>query len=181
MAIVRINKLDAARRQLDAAVRMAFGEEDPVAIHAVVAGAHRIIRDICAKRGDIEGYLHFSDWIAQGHEAEFWPAWNATPNFLKHADSDAESIHELDDETADFLIVITSKWYYELGNSPSDEMRVFAGWWGMVHPNVLKEPVLKSAGVDIPFAQAASAMAKLPRRQQLQAGMLALRKAKGQR
>jgi hypothetical protein len=32
MTKIRINKIDAARRQIDAAIRMTFGEEDPVAI-----------------------------------------------------------------------------------------------------------------------------------------------------
>jgi hypothetical protein len=68
MAKIRINKIDAARRQLDAAIRMTFGGEDPVAIHSVVAAGHRIIRDICEQRGDIESYLRFTDWIREGHE-----------------------------------------------------------------------------------------------------------------
>src|SRR5271163_4482614 len=102
MAKVRLNKIDAARRLLDAAIRMTFAEEDPAAIHTLVAGAHRIIRDICERRGDIESYLRVTDWIAPGHEGEFWSAWNASANFLKHANRDAEDIHELDDEAADF-------------------------------------------------------------------------------
>jgi hypothetical protein len=68
MSKMRINKIDAARRQIDAAIRMTFGAEDAVAIHSLVSAAHRIIRDICDKRRDIESYLQFTDWIAPGHE-----------------------------------------------------------------------------------------------------------------
>jgi hypothetical protein len=32
-----LNKIDAARRQLDAAIRMTFRQEDPVAIHCLTA------------------------------------------------------------------------------------------------------------------------------------------------
>jgi hypothetical protein len=71
MAKIRLNKLDAARRQINAAVRMTFGGEDPVAIHSVIAAGHRIIKDICEQRGDIESYLRFTDWIAPGYEREF--------------------------------------------------------------------------------------------------------------
>ena len=49
MAKIRINKMDAARRQLDAAIRMTFGSEDPVAIHSVVAAARRIVRTCVSK------------------------------------------------------------------------------------------------------------------------------------
>src|SRR5271156_2491753 len=107
MTKIQINKIDAARRQIDAAIRMTIAEEDPAAIHSIVAAAHRIVRDICERRGDIESYPRFTDRIAPGHEKEFWKYWNASANFFKRADEDTDDIHELDDEAADFLIAIT--------------------------------------------------------------------------
>jgi hypothetical protein len=175
MTKIRINKIDAARRQIDAAIRMTFGEEDPVAVHSVVAAAHRIVRDICERRGDIESYLQFTDWIAPGHEKEFWKHWNASANFLKHADEDADHILELDNEAADFLIVITSKWYKDLGYSPSPEMRTFAGWWTIQYPNMLKPDALAATGVIVQFAAAAAAMKPLSRLDRLKAGLIMLR------
>jgi hypothetical protein len=50
-AILYINKLEAARRQLDAAIRMTFDGEDKLAIHTVAAAAYRILRDMLEKRG----------------------------------------------------------------------------------------------------------------------------------
>jgi hypothetical protein len=50
-AQVFINKLEAARRQLDAAIRMTFANEDDLAIHTVAAAAYRIVRDLLDKRG----------------------------------------------------------------------------------------------------------------------------------
>jgi hypothetical protein len=148
---IRINKLDAARRQINAAVRMTFEGEDPIAIHSVIAAGHRIIRDICEQRGDIESYLKFTDWIAPGHERDFWNAMNASANFIKHADKDAQAIHELDDEASDYMIVFAAKWYRDLGNATSTEMNVFATWWALQHPNVLKGEFLaqcEKAGID---------------------------------
>ena len=48
---VLINKLEAARRQLDAAIRLTFANEDTLAIHTLGAAAYRIVRDILHKRG----------------------------------------------------------------------------------------------------------------------------------
>ncbi len=58
-ASVFINKLEAARRQLDAAIRMMFANEDELAIHTIAAAAYRILRDVLEKRGrhDLE-YLY---------------------------------------------------------------------------------------------------------------------------
>ena len=50
-AVIYVNKLEAARRQLDAAIRMTFANEDELAIHTVAAAAYRILRDLLEKRG----------------------------------------------------------------------------------------------------------------------------------
>jgi hypothetical protein len=61
-ASIIITKLAAARRQLDAAIRMTFANEDELAIHTVAAAAYRILRDILANRGRDD----FVDLIKQG-------------------------------------------------------------------------------------------------------------------
>jgi len=48
---VFINKLEAARRQLDTAIRLTFSNEDALAIHTLAAAAYRILRDILEKQG----------------------------------------------------------------------------------------------------------------------------------
>ena len=53
-AAIFINKLEAARRQLDAAIRMTFANEDELAIHTVAAAAYRIVRDLLEKRERFE-------------------------------------------------------------------------------------------------------------------------------
>ncbi len=50
-AELHVSKLAAAQRQLDAAIRMYFGEEDELAIHTVVSAAYSIISDLKSKRG----------------------------------------------------------------------------------------------------------------------------------
>jgi hypothetical protein len=184
MVKIKINKLDAARRQLDVAIRMTFSGEDPVAIHATAAGAHRIIRDICKKRGDIESYLRFTDWIAEGHEKEFWRHFNASANFIKHADDDVNEIHDMDDELSDFLIAFASKWYRDLGNTLSLEMRVFVGWWAIQNEKFMKHNAVLSVTSEYGILKEVEAlsreMKKLPRKKRLEFGLLSLQKAKRQ-
>ena len=49
-AKVFFNKLAAARRQLDAAIRMVLADEDELAIHTVAAASYKILRDVKKKR-----------------------------------------------------------------------------------------------------------------------------------
>ena len=56
MAKIRVTKVEAARRQIDTAIRMLFSNEDPVAVHTLAMAALRIVRDLAAKRDD--SYMH---------------------------------------------------------------------------------------------------------------------------
>ena len=45
-ARLQISKLDAARRQLEIAVRLYFAEDDPVSIHTLTSAAYQLLSDI---------------------------------------------------------------------------------------------------------------------------------------
>lgn len=49
--VEKLTKLEAARRQINAVIRMYFNDEDPVAIHALIAGGTQIISDLGKKKG----------------------------------------------------------------------------------------------------------------------------------
>jgi hypothetical protein len=51
---VFLTKLEAARRQIDAAIRMTLLNEDRLAVHTVAAAAYRILRDMKERRGRSE-------------------------------------------------------------------------------------------------------------------------------
>jgi len=57
-ASIHITKLAAAQRQLRAAIRLYFMEEDDLAIHSVASAAYRIIADLKAERGMNEAADH---------------------------------------------------------------------------------------------------------------------------
>lgn len=52
LGTVHVKKIAAASRQLDAAIRMFFVNEDELAIHSVASAAFRILRDLIKKRGN---------------------------------------------------------------------------------------------------------------------------------
>lgn len=51
MSRVHVTKLTAAQRQLRAAIRMFFAQEDDLAIHTVASAAYRLITDLKNSRG----------------------------------------------------------------------------------------------------------------------------------
>lgn len=58
---LRITKIEAARRQLNAAITMFFRDDDELAVHVVAQSAYQIIRDLLAARGKdaMEAMLSF--------------------------------------------------------------------------------------------------------------------------
>jgi hypothetical protein len=104
---------------------------------------------------------------------------NATANFIKHADEDADAIHEFDDEISDFMIAFAAKWYRDLGNSTSVEMNVFVIWWMLQRPDTFKPEIFvlfKKAGLGAQAEVVATTMTGLSRKDRLKAGQLLLDK-----
>jgi hypothetical protein len=48
---LKVSKTDAAKRQLETAIRLWFFSADPVSIHTLAAAAHQILHDLGKKRG----------------------------------------------------------------------------------------------------------------------------------
>ena len=134
---IRVTKIQAAQRQIDAAIRMLFGNEDPVAIHTVAMAGFRILRDLTKQRG-VEHPI--DSMLKPGKEKEFWGAVSNFSNFCKHADRDPNadpiSIREDANESA---LLIAATYYRHLGNAWTKEMQVLWAWYVSLHPDVLSE------------------------------------------
>ena len=59
---LKVSKLDAAKRQLETAIRLYFSNGDPVSIHTLVAAAYAILHDVTGRKGAdpmlIRGHEH---------------------------------------------------------------------------------------------------------------------------
>jgi len=178
MPLIEVNKLEAAGRQIDAAIRMTFGGEDAAAIHAVVIAVHRIIQESYRSRNEIEAYLRLGDWITPGHEARFWRYFTAAAEFLKPGDWDPQVLYELDDDTNDFMIVFAARWFHTQGFAATPEMRVFATWYVACNPGILQLDALPEAGMSAQMEAMSAALQELGRSDRLRAGQMALQAVK---
>ncbi len=86
----RVTKLDAAKRQLDCALKLWFEDGDIVSIHTLVGAAYHIANDIHKKRGG-KDILFNPDIVAEDYKEEFRKALRKDFMFFKHADRDADS------------------------------------------------------------------------------------------
>ena len=91
-AKIHVTKLAAARRQLCAAIRMFFAQEDELATHTVASAAYRVLRDLKTDRG--------GDEVADVYHASVFYTLrayhrNKLPDDIKNDPSTLEAVRQL--------------------------------------------------------------------------------------
>ena len=155
MTSVSITKLSAAQRQIDAAIRLLFSGEDILAVHTVVAAAHRIVMDLAENRnlrphteaietaiatlyhqrfGEPIPNRKLQNWAARFEKEHYRQHFNRPANFLKHADKDASEGLDQESLQTDALLLVSCVTYAELGLAYTSEMNAFCRWHLAVYP-----------------------------------------------
>jgi hypothetical protein len=147
MATIKVNKIEAARRQIDTAIRLLFDNEDPVAIHTLTMAGFRILRDLADKRNSSANKL-VQSIIRPGMEGKFWGSMQSFANFLKHANTDPDGIIDnIQEEINDVTLLLASLYYQDLKHQFTPEMLALCGWYSAIHPDLVREDapiILKS-------------------------------------
>ena len=117
-----ITKIEAARRQLDAAIELFFHEGEELATHTLVGAAHILITDL-SKAANLESIL--DRYIVPDWRWKFEKAIRAPQNFIKHADTDAEATLEFNPHNTELMLFIDIEMFKELTGSATDPMRAF--------------------------------------------------------
>jgi hypothetical protein len=130
MTTIKVSKLDAAKRQLDTAIRLWFNDDDPVAIHALASAAYEIIQNINEKKGDKSLTLIelTRSVIKVEHVEEAMQLIKKPMNFFKHANRDPHAILEFNPKVTESFFAIAIQGLKELGEQRSDVQTAFAIW-----------------------------------------------------
>lgn len=133
--LLSVTKLDAARRQLDAALLLYFNDGDPVAVHSLAGATHDLLRDLSAKSGSkmlIEGSLLVG--IGPELTEEFRKVMRRPQNFFKHADRDPHSLLQFSPRTTDLLLLDCSAKYLEVTGELTLLQQAFEKWCLLHYP-----------------------------------------------
>jgi len=133
---LKISKLDAAKRQLETAIRLYFNEADPVSIHTLAGAAHTILRDLNNKYGGKP--MIVSDYLVKDEfKKQVRKKINEAKNHFKHADEDPESSIDFRPEVNEFVIFDACEKYIELTSEKVPYFIIFRIWFAGKHPNIL--------------------------------------------
>ena len=137
-AQITIKKLDAARRQLWAAMRLWFREEDPVAVHTLAFAAYEIIHVISKKRDPKRRDLIFDALTVRDEfRAEFNMAIKKHASFFKHAKTDWDASIEFAPILSVLFLMGSTAGIRPMRELPSIEETAFVFWFFLHEPRWL--------------------------------------------
>lgn len=174
MSELNVDKIGAAKRQLELAIRLFFQNEDSIGIHTLVSAGFRILHDIGkSKNSDINQYL--SSVIKPQMQGQFWKTFSRAANFFKHADNDPDATLEgVKEEVNDVMILFACFLYRDIESVWTPTMTAFIAWYLLIHPEFSKylndDPML----MKMLQSRKLSSIKSKPRKEQLIEGNILL-------
>jgi len=133
---IQITKLDAAKRQLETAIRLYFNDADPVSIHTLTGAAHSILSDLNKKCGGRP--MLISDFpIKNEYRKEFKKIITEAKNYFKHADKDPDSTIEFCPDTNDHFLFDACEKYMELTSEKVAFFIIYKAWYANKYPGTI--------------------------------------------
>jgi hypothetical protein len=134
-SIIRVDKLDAAVRQLRTAITLWFCDGDPVAVHALAYASYEVIHTVSKKRNPGRRDLLFDSlMIKEEQRSEFNISLKKAAYFFKHADRNPDAELEFDPGLSDSFILYSICGREQCGAPQSDEESTFLWYLEIHHP-----------------------------------------------
>lgn len=150
-----IAKIEAAKRQLDCAIRLYYDEEDTLSIHTLAHASFMVLYDLL-KESDTRG--RYQD-MQKNMEKIGWKNINQVPNFLKHADRDpGEKLPGHEPGQVEHLIGLSLIMYGEITRNVTPEMYVFHISTKIRYPDLFNLPPDEDAEFEDAFRKGAEHM-----------------------
>lgn len=134
----RLTKFDVAERQLHQAIRLFFNRGDPVSIHTLSEAAAQILYDTKDEHGG-KSMFRESDLIKPEYQRDWIKHLHKSKNFFKHADWDANSVHEFNEQTNHFSLLDAMNMYNAAKRMWTPETLFYFSWFAIKYPDFLIE------------------------------------------
>lgn len=128
-----VTKLEAAKRQLDTAIKLYFDNEDSLSVHTLAYASFKILFDLYPSFHS-DGFSAKIDELIQQPKLG-WSRFNRTANFLKHADRDPmDELGYHDAEHVEGTIGLAVCLYRRITGNFTPRMRGFDCWTEALYP-----------------------------------------------
>src|SRR5215472_10182699 len=134
-----VSKIEAARRQLETAIRLYFSDGDPISVHTLTAAAYNVLRGVTAQTG-------IDPMILRGKMLEYVRApykrmMNAELNaaaedFFKQADQSDRTTLDFNAATTELMIMDACAQCTKLDGKEPPLFITYRIWFTANHPDV---------------------------------------------
>jgi hypothetical protein len=131
---IHATKIEAAKRQLDAGVRMLFMKEDALATHTVAFAAYGLLKDLSEKCGRTDTLARLETDAKLRNGNDFWHNLKKLADFLKHADHDSDDvIAGVPEELNECALLIDCYLLRDLSGLNSHESQTLWLWYHAIY------------------------------------------------
>lgn len=123
-----VTKLEAAKRQLNTAIRLLFVGEDAIAVHSLAVNAANLLSDLADHKPDITSWREMMREDQGMTSAQIKYVINRSWNFFKHADRNPNEKLEFDVKESEYIVFIATLECGELSETTT-KMQVFQLWF----------------------------------------------------
>lgn len=137
---IHISKLDAAKRQLEMAIRLFFSNSDVVSIHSLSVSAHGLLRDLSKKQklgSLIKDEMY--KMVKEEKKEKFRDMVKEAGNFFKHADKDADKLLKFYIDQTEFFLWDTCRMYQLITKESPPLIQLFNMWFYLKYPDTIAD------------------------------------------
>ncbi|MCF6103847.1 hypothetical protein [Mesorhizobium muleiense] len=148
--MAEITKLDAARRQLLAAIHIHWYLEEPLAVYTLAANSWEIADALLSQTTKLRMIDQFV--AAHGKPAkDFRNLLNEPRNFIKHADRDPFAVApDITDEDCDGALIFACLDYMIIAGRSPYILGLFVAWYSAVYPSKTGDFFRREADLEFP-------------------------------
>jgi hypothetical protein len=137
---IKVSKLQAAKRQLRAAITMWFHEADPVCVHTLACAGYQIIHELNAKNKGPK-LLFDADFIKKEHWPEANRLFKHPFDFFKHAGVKKEASIDFNPSLTVGFFLFGLRGLHQMGVDEHDVDAIFRTWITVHKPQWLEANV----------------------------------------
>jgi hypothetical protein len=140
---IKVSKLNAAKRQLETAIRLYFNDADPVSIHTLTGASHAVLTYLAKKNCNKAPINDFS--IKNAYKREMRRKIQAAKNNVTSADKTPGSTVTVNMLTNEHFLFDACEKYMGLTLEQVPFFIIYRGWFVYKHPNMFTFPRGKHA------------------------------------
>ena len=140
--IIKVTKVEIAKRQLKESIRMFFYQHDPISAYTLSACANQILTDLCKLRG-ICTIGKLNPVIRDDKREEVCKIFNKTINFFKHAYKDSDATLDFNAGLLVFNLLDNIIMYHSLKQNLFFEWLLFFVYFCKCYPEYMVDDNFK--------------------------------------